>query len=129
MNIKRIKETCLYVKDLHTTKHFYHDLLGLPTISLVEGRHVFFGAGESVLLCFIAEKTLLEKELPPHGSFGKIHFAFEVEAGEYERTLDHLKQRGVMVTHEHTWKNGIRSFYFEDPDQHVVEVLEPGLWD
>jgi catechol 2,3-dioxygenase-like lactoylglutathione lyase family enzyme len=124
----RIKETCIYVTDLHRTKEFYTDLLGLPVISLVADRHVFFRAGESVLLCFIAEKTLHLKDLPPHGATGCIHFAFEVEKNGYDYTLDYLKQKSIKILHEHTWPNKIRSFYFYDPDGNLVEVLEEGLW-
>jgi catechol 2,3-dioxygenase-like lactoylglutathione lyase family enzyme len=129
MNIARIKETCIYVADLHRTKAFYSDLLGLPLISLVESRHVFFRAGESVLLCFIAEQTLQEVELPPHGASGCIHFAFEVTGNEYEAALKKVKDGGIDILHLHVWKGGLRSFYFHDPDQNLVEVIEEGLWD
>jgi catechol 2,3-dioxygenase-like lactoylglutathione lyase family enzyme len=129
MKIARIKETCIYVTDLQQTKDFYAGKLGLPVISLVEGRHVFFAAGESVLLCFIAEQTLQEKELPPHGASGNIHFAFEVAQDEYEATLQQVKEAGVTILHEHVWKNSLRSFYFNDPDNNLVEVIEEGLWE
>jgi hypothetical protein len=64
MNISRIKETCLYISNLEKAKEFYTGKLGLPVISFVEGRHIFFRAGQSVLLCFIAEIT--EKNLYFH---------------------------------------------------------------
>lgn len=128
MNIARIKETCIYVTDLQRTKAFYVELLGLQLISLIEGRHVFFRVGESVLLCFIAEQTLQEKELPPHGASGSIHFAFEVAGNEYEVALQQVKDAHITILHQHTWRNGRRSFYFHDPDENVVEVIEEGLW-
>ncbi len=83
MTIRQIKETCLYVTDLDRTEHFYCQQLGLPLISRVEGRHIFFRAGTSVLLCFIAEKTREDKELPPHYGTGQLHIAFEVTPEEY----------------------------------------------
>lgn len=129
MHIRRIKETCIYVTDLERTKAFYTETLGLPLISLVKGRHVFFRAGESVLLCFIADVTEAEKELPPHGARGSIHFAFEVESKEYDAALQKLRDAGVHILHEHTWKGGLRSFYFHDPDGNLLEVIEEGLWE
>lgn len=129
MNISSIKETCIYVTDLQRTKEFYHNKLGLPLISLLEGRHVFFRAGSSVLLCFIASVTEKEKELPPHGAKGRIHFAFEVEKGDYPTALQQAKDTGIAILHEQAWKNGVNSFYFHDPDGNVVEVIEQGLWD
>ncbi len=129
MKISRIKETCIYVTNLQETKHFYSDLLGLPLISLVEERHVFFKAGESVLLCFIAEKTLTEKLLPPHGASGSVHFAFEVSGDDYAPALEKVQSGKIEVLHQHVWPNKKRSFYFHDPDGNLVEVVEEGLWD
>jgi catechol 2,3-dioxygenase-like lactoylglutathione lyase family enzyme len=128
MKISRIKETCIYVSDLQRTKAFYAEELGLPVISMVPDRHIFFRAGESVLLCFIAAQTENEKELPPHGARGSIHFAFETDAESYASALQQLKAAGINILHEHTWKAGLRSFYFHDPDQNLVEIIEEGLW-
>lgn len=128
MNLLRIKETCLYIKDLQKTRCFYSDQLGLPVLSIVEGRHIFFKAGESVLLCFIAEKTLNEMVLPIHGASGIIHFAFEVTNEAYEATSQHIRDAGIEILHEHSWPNGLRSFYFHDPDMNLVEIIEEGLW-
>jgi len=128
MQIARIKETCIYVRDLDRTEEFYHGQLGLPVISKVAGRHIFFRVGESVLLCFIADQTEKEAELPPHGARGRIHFAFEVPKDAYDYTLATIRQRAIAILHEHDWKGGLRSFYFHDPDENVVEVIEEGLW-
>ena len=129
MHIARIKETCIYVTDLHRTKGFYKDQLGLPLISLAEGRHVFFRAGDSVLLCFIADATLQEKELPPHGASGSVHFALEVPRNHYDAALEKVQQAGIPILHRHVWKGGLRSFYFHDPDKNLVEIIEEGLWE
>src|SRR4051812_21468569 len=128
MNIARIKETCIYVTDLGRTKEFYHTKLGLPVISWVDGRHIFFRAGDSVLLCFIATQTLREAELPPHGASGSVHFAFEVGAEEYDTSIKQVGAAGITILHEHSWRGRLRSFYFSDPDNNLVEVIEEGLW-
>lgn len=129
MNISRIKETCIYVTDLVATKQFYSYQLELPLISFAEGRHVFFKAGDSVLLCFVADKTLKETELPPHGARGSVHFAFEVPRNEYDAALQKIQGAGINILHQHVWKDSLRSFYFHDPDENLVEVIEEGLWE
>ncbi len=128
MNIARIKETCIYVKDLEKTKDFYAGKMMLEIISHVKERHIFFRAGESVLLCFIAAVTEKETILPPHGSRGCIHFAFEVSASDYTEILQKMKDAGITILHEHCWDKNIRSFYFHDPDLNLVEIIEEGLW-
>ncbi len=127
--ILKIKETCLYVSDLQATRDFYNGILGLPVISLVEGRHVFFKAGEDVLLCFIAEATKNEKVLPPHFASGRQHLAFEVNKDSYGSWKSNLTDNGVAITHEEKWRTDLYSFYFDDPDGHVIEIVTPGLWE
>ncbi len=129
MNINFIKETCLYVKDLERTKHFYHEVLGFPLISFVADRHVFFRAGKSVLLCFLAEVTKEEKNLPPHYAKGKMHLAFEVNKTEYEQWKERVILLDIEITHEQKWEREFTSFYFDDPDGHVLEVVQNGMWD
>lgn len=129
MNILSIKETCIYVTDLERTKNFYSTLLGLPLISLVQSRHVFFRAGNSVLLCFIAEQTRKEARVPPHGATGSVHFAFEVSKAEYPKALQQVKTAGIEILHEHEWSEELHSFYFHDPDKNLVEIIQEGLWE
>ena len=128
MKFTQIKETCLYVSDLEKTKSFYCNKLGLELISLVKGRHVFFRAGTSVLLCFIAETTKDEKTLPPHFASGQIHLALEVEIGNYDNCKENISLAGIKIEHEEEWGNDFRSFYFRDPDNHLLEVVQKGMW-
>jgi catechol-2,3-dioxygenase len=129
MKVKSIKETCIYVKDLERCQTFYGNIIGLAIMAKAEGRHIFFLAGSSVLLCFIAESTLNEKILPPHGATGSIHFAFEVTKEDYLLYKYHLSSQGIQILHEHDWGQGKRSFYIHDPDQNLVEFIVEGLWE
>ena len=76
MNIIKIKETCLYVLDLHRAKNFYHDVLGLPIIHYQENKHLFLRAGSSVLLLFNPEDSKSKTSPPAHYGGGHQHFAF-----------------------------------------------------
>lgn len=127
--IQKIKETCLYVSDLDKTQNFYHDVLGLPIISRKEDAFIFFRAGSDVLLCFMNEYAASQEHLPPHFANGKIHFAFEVKLEDYQMWKDKIKESDIEITHEQEWKNNLMSFYFEDPDGHVLEIVNEGIWD
>lgn len=130
MKILGIKETCIYMKDLEKARAFYHEKLGLPIISYIEDKHIFFRCGVSVLLCFNPEDSGLKTSPPAHFGSGKLHFAFEIPASEYAAAKDHIASKGISITDEVTWRPGIRSFYFEDPEGNVLEILpEKGLWD
>jgi catechol 2,3-dioxygenase-like lactoylglutathione lyase family enzyme len=97
MKILSIKETCIYVNNLERKRDFYSGKLRLPLISAVKGHHAFFRAGESVLLCFNAEQTQKEAELPPHDAYGNTHFAFEISKTDYPDTLLHIKNCGIEI--------------------------------
>lgn len=129
MNIRQIKETCIYTTDLFSARKFYHERLELPIISEVEGKHIFFRAGSSVLLCFNPNDSRLKKSPPAHFSEGNYHFAFEVTAGEYEKHKQKIIQKGITITDTLIWKNGQESFYFNDPIGNVVEIVPEGIWD
>ncbi len=129
MNIRQIKETCLYVSDLDRAEYFYHNLLGFPTVGRVEGRHVFFKAGSSMLLCFIAEQTKIDTQLPPHYGYGQQHIAFEISPEEYGGWKKDILGKGVTIIHEQKWKEGLYSFYFHDMDGHLLEIIPTGIWE
>ncbi|KAA3439361.1 VOC family protein [Rufibacter hautae] len=129
MQFTHIKETCLYVQDLERTTAFYTEVLDLPIIGQVPGRHVFFRVGSSVLLCFNAEKTRASKDLPPHFGEGQLHLAFECEAGEYKAWKEKLQAANITIEHEQTWPHDRKSCYFRDPDQHLLEIVVPGIWE
>lgn len=128
MEIESIKETALYVSDLNQTRAFYHGILKLPVITYVEGQHVFFRAGDSVLLCFIAEHSKTKEGVPPHYGSGNLHFAFQCKDGEYEQWKVHVQKNGIEIEQEVVWRANKKSFYFRDPDQHSVEIVERGIW-
>ncbi|MFT2010607.1 VOC family protein [Pontibacter sp. 13R65] len=129
MDILKIKETCLYVSDLEQSKAFYNQQLGFEVIGEVKGRHVFFRAGASVLLCFIAAASKEGGTLPPHFGAGQLHLAFEVEKEQYETWKQKVKSQGIAVEQEYDWGRGYLSFYFRDPDQHLLEVVMAGMWE
>lgn len=129
MSFKQIKETCIYMQDLNKARAFYHDLLGLEIIGFIEDKHIFFRAGSSVLLCFNPEDSRNKKSPPGHYATGKYHFAFEVTQADYEKEKNSLMEKGITITDEVVWKNGLKSSYFEDPAGNVLEIVPEGVWD
>ncbi|GEO03052.1 bleomycin resistance protein [Adhaeribacter aerolatus] len=129
MQFQGIKETCLYVSDLARTKEFYHGRLGFELIGEVPGRHVFFRVGSSVLLCFISEASEQSKILPPHYGQGNLHLAFETAPEDYDSRKAEIEALGIPVELEYDWGHGFKSFYFRDPDGHLLEVVMTGMWD
>ncbi len=129
MEFTQIKETVLYVRDLERTRAFYNEKLELPVVSFIEESHVFFRAGTSMLLCFLPEKTKVKEDPPPHYAEGNIHLAFEAKPEDYRAWKERVKERNIPIEQVHHWKKGTReSFYFRDPDGHLLEILEGNIW-
>lgn len=129
MKFLKIKETCLYVTDLEQARKFYADELELPMISYLEGKHLFFKAGLSVLLLFNPEDSKHKVSPPAHYGGGKQHFAFEVADKDYEGAKAWIKNKGITIIDEVTWAGGKKSFYFEDPAGNVLEIVpQTGIW-
>jgi len=123
-----VLETCLYVDDLGAAERFYREVLRLPFVSKVPGRHVFFRAGSGMLLLFEPGASLKAEELPGHGARGPGHLCFRIREEDYGAWKAHLEAHGVTVTAEHTWPNGAKSLYFEDPAGNVLELAPARIW-
>ena len=128
-----VLEAALYVDDLDAAKRFYGDVLGLEKITEVEGRHVFYRAGGTVVLLFIAEQTRIptanaKLPVPPHGADGPGHLCFAADATELRAWHERLEEAGIEIEADFSWPNGARSVYVRDPAGNSIEFAEPKLW-
>jgi len=127
-------ESALYAEDLLAAETFYSEIIGLSVILRQPGRHVFFRAGQSVLLIFNAAATTQPPTIgqtlavPPHGSEGRGHYCFSIPAADIDRWCDHLQNKGIAIESDIHWPNGARSIYVRDPAGNSVEFADPALW-
>lgn len=129
LSLSGITEVCLYSSDLGLSKEFYESKLGFKLISESDS-HVFFKVKNQVLLIFDPEQSKDQEQLPAHFAHGNQHIAFEVYPGDYEGWKEKLGKLGIEIIKEHYWgKSKLRSFYFCDPDSHVLEILEGNIWE
>ena len=129
-----VLEAALYVDDLDAAERFYAGLLGLPVVLKQPGRHVFFRAGSTIVLAFIAEATRQPAPesafpVPVHGAEGAGHICFAAEAAELDAWKAHLQAAGRVIEADFHWPNGARSLYLRDPAGNAVEFAEPKLWE
>jgi catechol 2,3-dioxygenase-like lactoylglutathione lyase family enzyme len=137
MSIPRINgvvETCLYSDDLPRAVRFYKDQLGLRLLESGDRLCVFSVADKQVLLIFRSGGTLKPIPtpggmIPPHDAAGQLHLAFAVSKEDFAAWEKHLLARGITIESKVSWPTGGQSIYFRDPDQHLVELATPGLWE
>jgi catechol 2,3-dioxygenase-like lactoylglutathione lyase family enzyme len=126
-------ETALYVDDLEQARSFYEVVLGLSRLTGDARFLAFDVGGRRVLLLFRRGATLETVHLPggtipPHDGSGPIHVAFSVAADDLAAWEARLGEQGVAIEGRTDWPRGGRSIYFRDPDNHLLELVTPGVW-
>lgn len=127
-------ESALYAEDLDAAEAFYAGVLGLPVIERQAGRHVFFAAGESVLLVFDPRATAAgapqgaRLPVPGHGARGSGHYCFKVTPDQLDAWRRHLEASGIAIEADFEWPGGPRSIYVRDPAGNSVEFAPASLW-
>lgn len=128
-----VLEAAVYVEDLDAAESFYSGVVGLETLLRVDGRHVFFRCGTTVLLCFVAAATKAGPSedtlpVPAHGACGACHVCFAVNGENLDELVAMLTSHGIEIEADFRWPNGARSVYVRDPDGNSVEFAEAKLW-
>jgi hypothetical protein len=57
-----------------------------------------------------------------------MHIEFAISESEKALWKQRLAERSIVIEGEVVWKKGGYSLYFRDPDDHLVELVTPGLW-
>lgn len=128
-----IIETALYVADLARAQAFYETVLELSVLTRDDRFVALDIGGRSVLLLFKRDATLETSFLPggtipPHGGSGRLHLAFSIAADALPAWEKRLAEQGVEIEGRTDWPRGAHSLYFRDPDDHLLELVTPGLW-
>ena len=133
--INGVVETILYTDDLARATRFYCDVLRLKVMKGDGERFEALDSGaHRVLLLFKRGGTLSPQPvpsggvIPPHDGHGPHHIAFAIAAKDYDAWCARLLDLKIAIESETQWERGGRSVYFRDPDQHLVELVTPGIW-
>lgn len=114
-----MRHVALYVQDLGTCERFYVDLLGMQ----VEWRP----DPDNVYLCSGNDNLALHRAKVPHAASGQRldHIGFVLaQADHVDAWYEFLFAQGVkMRTKPRTHRDGARSFYCEDPDGNVIQLI------
>ena len=130
-----VLEAALYVDDLAAAEGFYGGLLGLEEVIRRPPRHIFYRAGETIVLLFVASETRRPPAegaalpVPPHGAEGAGHLCFNVPGAALDAWRARLEGAGIAIEADFRWPNGARSVYVRDPAGNSVEFAEPKLWE
>lgn len=132
--INGVIESVLYADDLLRGAAFYRDIMGLKRIAGDSERFQVFASGAGQVLILFKRGGTLEPTqvtggtIPPHDGKGPHHIAFAISDADYDPWRKHLEQSSVAIESETRWPRGGRSLYFRDRDNHLLELVTPGIW-
>ena len=127
--LKSISELALWVSDLDRAVEFYTANLGFAVESRDAGRNAFLRSGDFLLVLFVPEDpgTILAREYlarvgAPRGAV--YHVAFRLDPEALDLAGESLRATGMEVSGPVDFATGRRSYFFEDPDQHYIELTD-----
>ena len=121
MNIKRISNVILAVKNMDESIKFYHEVLGMP-IKNQRDNWVDLGQTGAVLSLHPAEQS------EPHiGTSVQNGVLVGLVVGDVQSAIDELKQKNVNVYRDVQEKEAGKNAIIVDPDDYMISLFEPNF--
>jgi catechol 2,3-dioxygenase-like lactoylglutathione lyase family enzyme len=119
----------LWVADVEAALEFYRGKLGFELRDYEEGKHAFLASGDFLLVLFnrVDPGTPLGEQYLARtgGPQGEVyHIAFRVVPTELDAFGLSLTTSGLAVKGPVEFPTGRRSYFFEDLDQHYIELTD-----
>ncbi len=119
MNIKKVGNVILAVKDLDKSLAFYHELIGLP---IKNQRRSWIDLGTSGALISLHPASLTAEHTGSSLDNG-ITIGFLV--GDINSAVEELKSKGVKIYREISEREAGKNAIVLDPDDYLISLFEP----
>lgn len=123
MNIKRVGNIILAVKDLDKSVEFYHNILGMP---IKNQRRTWVDLGQSGALVSLHPAALTAKHLGTSLENG-IVIGFLV--GDVKSAVDEMRSKGVTIYRDIVEREAGKNAIVLDPDEYMISLFEPSFED
>jgi lactoylglutathione lyase len=119
VNIKRVGNVILAVKDLDKSIAFYHEILGLP---IKNQRRTWVDLGQTGALLSLHPASLTSDH-SSNTMEGGIVVGFLV--GDVKSAIDELKTKNVKIHRDIVERDAGKNVIVLDPDGYMVSLFEP----
>ena len=119
MNIKKVGNVILAVKDLDKSLEFYHELIGLP---IKHQRRSWIDLGTSGALLSLHPASLTAQHI---GSSIENGITIGFLVGDVKSAVDELKSKGVEIYRDIVEREAGKNAVVLDPDGYLVSLFEP----
>ena len=121
MNIKRIGNVILAVKDLDTSIKFYNEILGMP-IKNERRNWVDLGSTGAILSLHPASITA-----PHSGTSIDNGVLIGLTVGDLNSAIEELREKGVKIYREIQERDAGKNAIVLDPDDYMISLFEPNF--
>ena len=124
-----MRHVALFVEAFEACEHFYVEVLGMQVEWRPDADNLYLSSGCDNLALHRAPAPLhagaANKPQPNVGRQKLDHIGFVLnEMSAVDDWYDYLQQQGVtLLTEPRTHRDGARSFYCQDPDNTMVQII------
>ena len=119
MNIKKVGNVILAVKDLDKSIQFYNEIIGLP---IKDQRKTWVDLGTSGALLSLHPASLTAQHI---GSSIENGISIGFLVGDLKSALEEMKTKNVTVYRDIVEKDAGKNAIILDPDQYMISLFEP----
>jgi lactoylglutathione lyase len=123
VNIKKVGNVILAVKDIDKSIQFYHELIGLP---IKNQRRSWVDLGTSGAMLSLHPASLTAQHVGSSIDNG-ITIGFLV--GDVQSAIDELKEKGVRIHRDIIERDAGKNAVILDPDDYLISLFEPNFED
>jgi lactoylglutathione lyase len=123
VNIKKVGNVILAVKDIDKSIQFYHELIGLP---IKNQRRSWVDLGTSGAMLSLHPASLTAQHVGSSIDNG-ITIGFLV--GDVQSAVDELKEKGVRIHRDIVDREAGKNAVILDPDDYLISLFEPNFAD
>ena len=123
MNIKKVGNVILAVKDLDKSIKFYNEIIGLP---IKDQRETWVDLGTSGALLSLHPASLTAQHV---GSSIENGISLGFIVGDLKSALEEVKTKGVKIYRDTIEKDAGKNAVILDPDEYLISLFEPTYKD
>ena len=119
MNVKRVGNVILAVKDIDKSVKFYHEIIGMP---IKQQRRTWVDLGTSGALVSLHPASLTA---PHQGTSVENGIMLGFLVGDLKSSIEELKSKGVKIYREPMERDAGINAIVLDPDEYMISLFEP----
>ena len=123
MNIKKVGNVILAVKDIDKSIQFYHEIIGLP---IKNQRRSWVDLGTSGALLSLHPASLTAQHI---GSSVENGITIGFLVGDVKSAVEELRAKGVRIHRDIVKKDAGINAVVLDPDDYLISLFEPVFED